>query len=388
MISNRKKHILFLSSWYPSRILPDNGDFIQRHAKAASLCNRITVLHAIKDPNLQEKFERYEAKTNGETTEGNELREIIIYFRPSSFRPFNFLRKIQAYLIGLKEIETFDLVHLHVTYPAGIIALYLKFFKNKKYVITEHWTGFRAGAFAKLPIGERLAIKTILENASVILPVSDDLRKQLINIAPNVKSAIIPNVINTRVFSAKKQQKTAFQRKRFLHISNLQNEHKNISGMLNVALRLIQEGFDFEFHIGGNGDWQNIQRFIEQHNIGDKVFTFGRLQHTEVAEKMQTSDCFILFSNYENQPCVQIESFASGTAVIATKVGGIAEFFPENFGFLVDKGDENALYEAMKKVIEGKKFASQETMSQYAIQHFSQLEIAKQFDDVYNKVVA
>jgi hypothetical protein len=41
---NRKK-ILWLCSWYPSPTDPFNGDFIQRHAKAAALYNDIYVLH-------------------------------------------------------------------------------------------------------------------------------------------------------------------------------------------------------------------------------------------------------------------------------------------------------------------------------------------------------
>ncbi|HEY0261410.1 MAG TPA: glycosyltransferase, partial [Chitinophagales bacterium] len=285
--------------------------------------NKITSLHAIKDPNLKQNFELLEAK-NLSAHRQDEIQEVIVYFSPSWFRPFNYFKRIWAYFIGLKHIGDFDLVHLNVTYPAGIMALYLKWFKNKRYVITENWTGFRPTSFDKEPFLKRFIIKTILKNASKFLPVSNDLQKQLLRIAPDIKSEIIPNVVNTDIFIAKNNQKQVSKRKQFIHISNLKEEHKNVTGMLNVALRLVKEGYDFEFHIGGNGDWQRIQAFIDKYNVGDRIYTFGRLTYAEVAEKMQQGDCFVLFSNYENQPCVQVEAFASGIGVIATKVGGIA----------------------------------------------------------------
>ena len=40
-------------------------------------------------------------------------------------------------------------------------------------------------------------------------------------------------------------------------------------------------------------------------------------------------------------------SFSCGVPVISTDVGGIREFFPSRFGFLIDRGDENALKEKL-----------------------------------------
>ena len=46
----KKLHILFLCGWYPSSILPQNGDFIMRHAKAVSNKHKVSVLHIISRP--------------------------------------------------------------------------------------------------------------------------------------------------------------------------------------------------------------------------------------------------------------------------------------------------------------------------------------------------
>jgi len=94
-LTTNKKHILALASWYPSRIFIDNGDFIQRHLQAISLLNNVTLIHAVKDKNLQKDYEILDSTNKG-------IREIIIYFKPSVFRPFNLIKQIKAYLKKLK----------------------------------------------------------------------------------------------------------------------------------------------------------------------------------------------------------------------------------------------------------------------------------------------
>src|SRR5690606_38643911 len=174
---------------------------------------------------------------------------------------------------------------------------------------------------------------------------------------------------------------------KFLHLSSLKNDHKNIQGMLNIVKKLVEDKLDFEFHIGGTGDAHSIEEFSSNHHLEKTIFTFSALQYNQVAQKLNQFDAFILFSNYENQPCVQSESFACGLPFIATNVGGIAEFFPENFGIILEKGDEEGLFNAMKEVITGKEFAEKYEMHQYAVNNFSSQVLAQRFDKVYNQVL-
>ncbi|HQN55821.1 MAG TPA: glycosyltransferase, partial [Saprospiraceae bacterium] len=97
--------------------------------------------------------------------------------------------------------------------------------------------------------------------------------------------------------------------------------------------------------------------------------------------------CFLLFSNYENQPCVQGDAFACGLPFIGTDVGGIGEFLPETFGILIPKGDEDALYRAMESVIRGRKFESPAEMHRFAEENFSPEHLANRFHDIYNRVM-
>src|SRR5690348_16524225 len=83
------KNILFLPSWFPNRLSPFNGDFVERHARAASLYNRITVLYIVKNtdrsPNTSANRGNDLPKYYIEEKKYNEnLSSIILYYKPFS----------------------------------------------------------------------------------------------------------------------------------------------------------------------------------------------------------------------------------------------------------------------------------------------------------------
>lgn len=102
---------------------------------------------------------------------------------------------------------------------------------------------------------------------------------------------------------------------------------------------------------------------------------------------MGSSNCFILFSEDENQPCVIAESFASEIKVISTNVGGIGEFFPDNAGILLKKVDEAELYSAMVRMLKHDRNDDLSFLSQYAKDTFSQEMIAMKFSAIYAQVL-
>src|SRR5215470_2397648 len=79
MTRSSAPYILWLPSWYPNKFAPFDGDFIQRHAKAAALYDDIVVIHAAPD----EKGEITADVDKSFTREGR-LTEHIIYFKKSA----------------------------------------------------------------------------------------------------------------------------------------------------------------------------------------------------------------------------------------------------------------------------------------------------------------
>src|ERR1700733_14547564 len=131
--------ILWLASWYPSEKSPFDGDFIQRHARAASLYNAIFVIHVTgKQPG--------QFYVDQKTRDSAHLNEHILFFT----RSYSFFGRIMAnyrlqkmYRRAIKEYIREngkpDLVHVHVPLKAGMAALWAKRKFKTPFIVTEHW---------------------------------------------------------------------------------------------------------------------------------------------------------------------------------------------------------------------------------------------------------
>ncbi len=374
-MSANKLHILFVSTWFPNRLSGLNGDFVQRHAKAVSSLHKVSVLHVEGDAEIDKSIiEKHKTNEN--------YQEIVVFFPKSQYSIINFFRKFRSYQLGRREIEEFDLIHANVMYYNLFWVLIQRLFHQKKYVITEHSTEF----YGKMSWFKRFFNKILGKYAAKILPVSRKLQEAMQKQGLKGDFEVIPNVVDTTLFEAKTDSLN--QVPIFLHVSMLLDSHKNITGQLNAVKILADKGYKFEFHIGGNGDLKPILEFIEKNQLQHYIKTFGTLTHQEVSEKMKQADAFILFSFKENQPCVIIESFAVGTPVIASDVGGISEFFPSNFGEIIPSNDVDELVNKMEDFIQQKKYASAREMHVYVENNFSVRRIAERFDQVYQSIIS
>ncbi len=368
--------ILFISSWFPNKTEPTNGNFVQRHAEAVSQLHRVEILHSIGNFNQKEKYLFDEKIING-------IKTLIVYYKNTKNPVLNFLRRMKAYKKGFAKMQKPDLVHANILYNTMLFAVYLKMKFKIPFVITEHWSGFLKINRHKLSKLQFFVAKIIAEKAAFILPVSHYLLKDLKEIGFKNKMKVIENVVDTNLFCLKNNKNSKFI---FLHISNL-IKLKNPDKIISVANRLAKEFDNFELQIGGDGDVESLNNLIKEYTAKNFIKTFPMLTLAEVSEKMRNSDCFILFSDYENFPCVLLESLSTGTPAIATKVGGIPEIINKKNGILISKSEEE-LYEAMKKILEQKtNFDEPEKLREYIENRFSMNKIAQKFDEIYRQVL-
>ncbi|KIA89344.1 glycosyltransferase [Kaistella jeonii] len=371
-----KKNILFISSWFPNKLEPTNGNFVQRHAEAVSLIHSVEILHAINVTDQKKKYLFDDQLING-------IRTLIVYYKNSPNPLINFVRRMKAYSLGFKILQKPDLVHANVLHNNMLFAVYLKRRFSIPFVVTEHWTALRKINAETTSSNIKRIAKFIGNQAEVILPVSHDLLSGLKYLGIKTPMKVIPNVVNTKLFEPKSKANERFT---FIHVSNL-IARKNPEKILKSALKLREKGYDLFLKIGGDGDISELEKIRDTSNFKDRIEIFGTQTLEEIAQKMKSSDCFILLSNDENQPCVIAESFASGINVISTNVGGIAEFFPENVGILLDKVDEDLLEKAMIQVMSSDFKKDHLSLVKYANETFSVDAIGRQFSEVYNEIL-
>jgi glycosyltransferase involved in cell wall biosynthesis len=371
-LKQAKKHILFICSWYPSEAKPTIGDFVKRHAEAISLIHKVSVLYLVPQKGQKNKINVTYTNTNG-------VHTYIAYLKPSQNFVIKFIRHARASYKLLKMIGLYDLIHVHVTYPFGLIAWFLKKFSNKQYLITEHWSGYHFPE--KISVVDLSLTKKIIQNASHICPVSESLSDAMQQIDFKGDYHVIPNVVDTSLFQPA-QKEGDFT---LVHISSLEDNSKNISGILNVAQKLYENSFPFKLKVIG-GSAELNEHYKTKFNLPKNVVEYYEpMPQNQLVKHLQSAHALLLFSRYETFSIVVKEAFACGIPVIATDVGAIAEYFPESFGILIPSEDEKAMYQAITD-FKDKQWASPQEMHKYIAEKFSPIIVAKQYDILYQQM--
>ena len=369
--------ILFISSWFPNKLEPTNGNFVQRHAEAVALKHDVEILHTIGDFNQKETFVFDDKIING-------IRTFVIYYKNSKNPIQNFLRRMKAYKMGFSKMQKPELVHANVLHNNMLFAVYLKKKYKIPFVISEHWTALQEENLGRTSANIKRIAKFIAKHADYIFPVSENLKNSLKMLGIKTRMKVISNVVNTDVFRIR--QTDGNKSTKFLHVSSL-IPRKRPDKIIETVHQLKVNGYDVSLEIGGDGDTATLRRLVQKLNAEEYISIFDEISYEEVAEKMQASDCFILFSDNETQGCVILESYACGKPVIATAVGGVPEFIKPGLGVLIEKANEQELYQSMQNFIENKiTFNKPQVLRDFVIDNFSKDIISNQFTEVYIKI--
>lgn len=381
--SNRIK-VLFLSSWYPNRVLPKNGNFVQKHAQAVARKAEVASLHVISDAQATD-FE-----VVSQTAEG--VYEVIVYYPKSAkWRPDKkYKQYLQAHRMGYEHIRKewgeADITHLNVIFPAGLFAMELKEKFQIPFVLSEHWTAWLPIAPAEFTSIERHFIKKIGAQTAVFCPVSEDLQKAFTDFGFEGPYRIVPNVVDVDTFVF--ENKPSAAPIKILHVSTFKEEHKNISGLLRVLAKLQATRTDFEVTMVGNKFGDKYDKFIAELGIStDRLRILPEVSSADIAKLMKTHHIFVLFSNYENLPCVIAEAHCTGMVVIGSDVGGTREMIDEQNGVIVQARDEVALLEKLNQVMDNLASYQPANIHAQASKRYSYDSVADAFVNVYREVL-
>lgn len=382
-------NILYLSSWYPTKIEDDLGNFVEKLAHAQSGLDRITVLHAVADDAMKEEEFRIEKNERGN------LREIILYYGKAR-KGFIFLRKYrrwrmlrQHYLFGLNKATEwsgkFDLIHLHVIWPVGLVALLFRRLLKIPLVVTEHWTGYlpEDGRYSGRIL--KYLSRNTVRKAAAVITVSNALRDAMQARALRGNYKVIPNVVDTSVFyPGIRPEKIVF-----VHISSMYDRQKNVSGILKAFMTARTRIPGAELLIVGSGpDESQFKRMSNEMGLTGRGVTFlGKKSPEEVADILRKSSVLVMNSRFETQGVVVLEAYACGLPVILPRIGGFEELVDDSRGILFEPESEDGLVNAMVTISQSLDKYSSSEIRDFAFLNFSNESVARKTRDLYREVL-
>ncbi|MFN4122791.1 MAG: glycosyltransferase family 4 protein [Flavobacteriales bacterium] len=379
--------VLFLPSWYPTKIDQITGIFILRHAKAIALKHQVNVAFAKRNDAQNEVFATEQNK------EGN-LHQHICFYKGSNipvFGPFlNFYRYLRAWN---KAIYTAlvthhpDMIHINVVWPVGLIYLVTKKLHRLPMHITEHWSGYLEadGAFKQQLINRWISRKVFRKAFSVSV-VSKPNLEAIIKHGLHQKVLLITNVVDS-IFRFEEIEKP--KKLTFLHVSSLVEREKNIRAML-FAFELFSRKNKTKAKliiVGGENRFDDYRDEIKRMIALDIEIEYrGNLPATEVAKLMHLSHALLLPSHFEGQPVVVLEALSCGLPVIASATGAIPDCVNDENGILMEKNDTMHIFESMNTFYSRFKDFDRKKIAQEAHKLYAPERIAMQFDSIYQEM--
>jgi glycosyltransferase involved in cell wall biosynthesis len=141
--------------------------------------------------------------------------------------------------------------------------------------------------------------------------------------------------------------------------------------------------------IGGNGQVDKLQEFIEKTGLQHLVAFKGWVTGHEKDNLLQFADVFVLPSYYEGSPVAMLEAMSYGKPVISTTVGGIPEIVkPGVNGWLHRPGDHQALLNAMLYYInEPENIKKHGEQSLQLVQHYYPGSVVPRLKSIYRSLL-
>ena len=391
--------VLHVASWYPSEVHPSLGNFIERHVEAVAMGCEVEVWAPVPVRGSAGSVVKMREKN------GTELREVEgqtwtvrrLYHEATRPQLVGVARSVAS--AASKMDWTPDVVHLHVASPAGPAAVAWAKKWGVPVVLTEHWTAYQD--FGAVPWWRRRVIRDVVKRADAVCPVSADLGAAMAKAVPGMGPVhVVPNVVDTSRFKPMEEETLAgvpvgatrrrlegHAMERVLHVSSMNDDQKNITGLLaalsplfkaNPAIRATFVGGE-QARLDGHRSW------VEAQGLEGRIVFTGPLGTDEVVKHMQTHDVLVLNSRRENFPCVIAEAWACGIPVMSTDVGGIREHLPSGLserGFLLPtEAGEADWAQAWTQV--SQTTWREETLRTYAETHFSMSAVGAAYKEVY-----
>lgn len=379
--------VLFISAWYPHRNDPMSGLFVRKHAEAISIFANVAIIYVVVDKNIKKIEITKELK--------NEITEIIAYFPAKNTKVFRrflvlcyfIIAYIQSFKILHKTWGKPDIVQANIFTRSAAIAYIYKLLYKKPFLVIEHWTRyFRPKTFNG--IIHKYISQFVAKKASAIMPVTEHLMKNMIRHGLiNSNYHVINNVVDDIFFENKPKNES--NKKIILNVTCFDDEQKNLSGLLRVIGRIFKIRQDFILYMVGIGvDFETIiNQAVELELYNKSVFFTGLLQGDELSTVYYKSDFLVLFSNFENIPVVISESLICGKPVISSNVGGISEHINELNGILVERNNENELFNAITYMLDNYKMYDSLNIAKNAKNKYSYYSVGEELYSMYKSVL-
>jgi glycosyltransferase involved in cell wall biosynthesis len=180
---------------------------------------------------------------------------------------------------------------------------------------------------------------------------------------------------------------------RLIYMGRLDNGHKAILKLPQIASHLVAQGVEFHFDILGDGpDGDRLKNAFAAANLNSRVTFHGLLRREEALPLLQRAHLFVLPSLYEGVPWALLEAMACGCVPVVSKIAGTTDSVVEQAknGLLCTVGQASEFAKAIMQLGSDRK--RMQALSTAAVQtvrnRFTVERVVSDHDDLLQGLVA
>lgn len=273
------------------------------------------------------------------------------------------------------------LIHSNVIFPCGIVAWLLSRKTGSKLVISEHWTKV-ARLLRRFPY-RKAALKAYMANSAVIC-VSAFLKRQIEQYVPHANVVVIPNIVDPDIFVYARKKPFDGARLSFVCVATWKAPKR--LDLIFAALRHLasESALDITLNIVGEGA-QVDAGCAQSLPANLTVVRHGaHIDKRAIAGLLHGCDFFLHASDAETFSIVTAEALATGTPVLVSDAGALAELARSGNGLLADNTPDAWEKQIMQLVATN---YNHEAIARENRDRFSPQNVGRAIIDVYRETL-
>lgn len=340
--------VLFVTTCYPSRALPQYCVFLEQQAQALerSGCKTEVLVLCEGKENVFEKEIYNNIVVTRLGISGNTKKDMLL---PTS------LSHCDSKKIAQIIANNYDAVSFHFG-GLKILRSLLKICKENNTKLVHHFHGLnvwdeyyekRKWLYNYFRFQKKLNFTKI----DAMVGVSNKVTNLFSEKIKKIPAYTVYNGVNLDLFKFKNRDFSKRKTQKILIVANL-IELKGHDYLIKAIAEAKQKGIETKLTVAGRGPLEmELKELAKRLDISESVRFTGYIEYEKIADLMYENDIFIMPSYYEALGCVYLEAMSSGMITVGVWRQGIDEIIKDGEnGFLVEPKSVGAIVNALERI--------------------------------------
>lgn len=376
--------VFFIPSWYPTQKRPTWCNWMRAHLKMTKISVDETIM-------LQVNIETDVEDDRIEEIESNHFYSDLYIKKHTFSRTYlfynNILKKYEKRLetmfnIAVEKYGKPDVIHAHVSMPAGYGASIIGQKYNIPVVVTEHYSGFFSDN--KYPWRLGFLYKQMRNRIDGFYAVSPGFKDKIYKRTGLTVTDCLPNPINIDLF---KINNTESKQDVVRLVSTGDIGITKGTDILLEAVNKLPEDVNWELLIiGKNNPFPAIDDLKKLPIIKRRVTFIERVSQEELCSIYNNSDIYIVSSRIETANVSMLEAMACGCFVVSNSIGAPETLLDNSVSEIFDNTADR-LAEALLKATKRKEMHARTEMSNFVQKNYSFEVLSEKLKDIYKSLI-